>query len=87
MTLLKIIQDAIKSRNAVIGYRKSIKFIKSNIPKLIVVADNMPEKKRKKIEYNAKLFGIKVDIFDGTSKELGVICGKAFPIEILVIKG
>jgi len=28
---------------------------------------------------------VKVEIFDGTSIQLGVICGKSFPISTLVI--
>lgn len=87
MNLTATIQEAIKSNKAIIGYRKTIRFIKMNSPKLIVVAKNIPEKMREEIEYNAKLSDIKIEIFNGTSKELGVICGKQFPIATLVIKG
>jgi len=86
MTLTATIQDAIKSKKAIIGYRKTIRFIKLNSPKLIVIARNIPEKMRKEIENNAKLSKIKIEIFDGTSKELGVICGKQFPISALAVR-
>ena len=51
------------------------------------MAKNIPEDMRKEIEHHAKIFGIKVSIFEGSSKELGVICGKPFPVSTLVIKG
>jgi ribosomal protein L30E len=46
----------------------------------------VPEKIRKEIEHNAKIAGIKVEIFDKSSKELGVLCGKPYPVSVLVIK-
>ncbi|MEM7821615.1 MAG: 50S ribosomal protein L30e [Candidatus Aenigmatarchaeota archaeon] len=87
MTLTEVIRTALKENKAIIGYRKSIKFIKLNTAKIIVVAKNSPEEIRKEIEHNAKIKGVKVEIFDGSSKELGVICGKPFPVTTLVIKG
>jgi len=86
VSLTETIQAALKSGKVVIGYMESIKFIKVNTPRLIVIAKNAPEKSRKEIEYNAKIGNSKVEIFDGNSKELGVICGKPFPVTTLVIK-
>jgi ribosomal protein L30E len=42
---------------------------------------------KKEIEHNAKLSKTKIEVFEGTSKELGVICKKQFPIAALVISG
>jgi len=86
MNLLETVQDALKSKNVIIGYRKSIKFIKLNKPKLIVMANNTPKKIKKEIEYNAKISGVKVEVINSNSKELGVVCGKPFPVTTLVIK-
>jgi len=80
------IQTAIKNKKAILGYRKSLKFIKFNTPKLIVMSENIPEKIKKIIEENAKITKVKINLFDGTSKEFGIFCGKSFPISILVIK-
>jgi large subunit ribosomal protein L30e len=86
VSLTETIQAALKSGKAIIGYKESIKFIKVSNPKLIVIAKNAPEKTRKEIEYNAKIGRTKVEIFEGNSKELGVICGKPFPVTTIVIK-
>lgn len=86
MDLVKIIQEAVKSNKAIIGYKEAIKYIKLNKPKLIVIANNAPENMKKDIEHNAKIFGLKVEIADKSSKELGVICGKPYPVTTIVIK-
>lgn len=85
--LTETIQSAIKSNNIIIGYNESIKFIKNNSPKIVIIANDAPEKIKKEIENNAKVFEIEVQIFKGTCKDLGVICGKPFPVTTLVIKG
>lgn len=87
MNVQEEVQTAVKNSKVVLGYRRSIKFIKLNAPKLIVICNNIPEKARKEIEHNAKVSGVKVETFNGTSKELGIICSKPFPVSTLVIKG
>jgi len=87
MSLTVTIQEAIKSKKIVIGYRNTVRFIKLNSPKLIVVAENIPRKMKEEIEHNSKVSNIKIETFSGTSKELGVVCGKQFPISALSIKG
>lgn len=87
MTLIEDIQVAIKSNMAILGYRESIKFIKNYTPKVVVMAKNIPENMKKEIEHNAKVSNYKIEVFDGSSKDLGIVCGKPFPVTTLVIKG
>jgi large subunit ribosomal protein L30e len=87
MSAQETIQESLKSKKIVIGYKESIKFIKVNTPKLIVISNNLPESLRKEIEHNAKVGNMKMEVFDGNSKELGIFCGKPFPVSALVIKG
>lgn len=87
MALSDEIQNAIKQKKAIIGYRESIKYIKQDYPKIIVIAKNIPENYRKEIEHNTKISKVKVEVFDGSSKDLGVICGKPFPVSTIAIKG
>lgn len=86
MTLVKEIQEAIKNKKVIIGYRESIKYLKMNKAELVVIAENSPEKIKKEIEHIAKIGNIKLETVRD-SKELGVICGKPFPVTTLVIKG
>jgi len=86
MKIEETIQDALKSQKAILGYRQSIKFIKADEPKLIVIAKNIPESMKKEIEHNVKVSDAKMEIFNGSSRDLGVICGKPYPVSIVVIK-
>jgi len=86
MQIEATIQDALKAKKAILGYRQAIKFIKIDEPKLIVIAKNIPESMKKEIEHNAKISSILLEIFGGSSKELGVVCGKPYPISAIVIK-
>ncbi|MEM5772658.1 MAG: 50S ribosomal protein L30e [Candidatus Aenigmatarchaeota archaeon] len=86
MNLEEEILNANKTGNIILGYRESQKFIKTNKAKLVVLADNIPEKIKKEIEHNAKIAGIKVEVFKKGSKELGILCGKPYPVSVLVIK-
>lgn len=87
MRIEDTIQDALKVNKAILGYRQSIKFIKLDEPKMIVVAKNIPESRRKEIEHNSKISNSKLEVFEGSSRDLGVICGKPYPVSIVVIKG
>ncbi len=86
MSLTDNIQTAIKSSKVIIGYNESINYIKTNTPKMIIVANNLPVIIRKELEHNAKISKTKFEIFDGTSRELGVVCGKPFPVTTIIIK-
>lgn len=86
MNLVEEIQSALKENKVIIGYKNSLEFIKTNSPKLIVMANNTPKKERVDVEHDAKLSGAKIETFEGSSKELGIICGRPFPIMLLVIK-
>lgn len=85
MSVVNDIQSAIKAGNVIMGYNNSLEFIKNDSPKLIVMANNIPDSKRDEVERDARLSGAKVEVFDGSSKDLGVICGKPFPVSLLVI--
>jgi large subunit ribosomal protein L30e len=86
MQIEATIQDALKAKKAILGYRQAIKFIKIDEPKLIVIAKNIPESMKKEIEHNTKVSNILLEVFGGNSKELGVVCGKPYPISAIAIK-
>jgi len=83
MDLREKIKEALKNNKVVFGYREVLKYIRNNEVELVVLADNAP-KKVKDIILNSN---VKVEIFEGGSKEIGTICGKPYPISVLAIKG
>ena len=83
----RIVRNALKKGSAILGFKESLKFLKLNKAKLVIIAENIPERMKGDIEHLCKLSKTKIKIFEGTSKELGVICGKPYPISTIVIKG
>lgn len=86
MTITDEIQSAIKSNKAVIGYNESVGYIRAGTPRTIIVANNLPVSMRNELEHNAKSSKSKFEVFDGTSRELGIVCGKPFPVTTIIIK-
>ena len=82
----EIIRSAVKSNKAVIGYKETVKCLKNNSPKMIIIAKNIPEEFKKEIEHNVKIYKVNIEIFEDSSKELGILCGKPFPVTALAIK-
>ena len=63
-----------------------MKFIKNENPELIIIANNFPDDKKKIIEHNAKIAKVDVKEYPNDSINLGLVCGKPFPIGVLAIK-
>lgn len=85
-TIENEIQSALKSGTAILGYRRSIKFLKTEKARAVVVADNIPKGMDAEIRHSAKISGTKLEVFGGGSKDLGTACGKPFPVSVLVVK-
>ena len=86
MVLTDEIRSAIKLNKVIIGYNESVNYLKTNTQQMIIVANNLPISVRKEIEHNAKIAKTKFEVFDGTSRELGVVCGKPFPVTTIILK-
>jgi large subunit ribosomal protein L30e len=83
MEIEEKIKRAIKENKIIIGYRECLKYIRNNVPETVIIAKNAPER-IKKIILNSN---VKIEIFEGSSKDLGTICGKPHPITTIAIKG
>jgi large subunit ribosomal protein L30e len=83
MKVEEIVKKALKENRIIFGYRESLKYIRNNAPEVVIIAKNAPEKIRKVILNS----NVKFIIFEGSSKELGTICGRPHPITTIVIRG
>ncbi len=80
------IKKAISENRITIGLREVMKKLKSGKLKLIIIASNCPENIKSELEYYSKLSETKLEIFDGTGRDLGVFCGKPFPVTVIGIE-
>ncbi|MBU3896924.1 MAG: 50S ribosomal protein L30e [Nanoarchaeota archaeon] len=85
-TLTEKIKDAMSAKKIMLGGKVTIKHLKMKELKSVIISNNCPENMKKDINRYAELVGIEVEVFDGTSKQLGIVCGKPFPIAVLSIK-
>lgn len=79
------IRLAVDSGETALGINSVIGSIKDNTAKLVVVASKSKRDTLQDIEHMAKISNIKVITFEGTSMELGAVCGKPFSVSALSI--
>lgn len=86
MTINKEIKDAIKEGKLLIGSEKIFKEVKQGSVNTVIHASNCPETSKRDLNYYSKHFGIELKRFNGSSVELGELCGKPFNILLVGIK-
>lgn len=79
------IRVAIDTGNVTLGSSKSIQAVKLGKGKLVIMADNCPEEAKEDVEYYSQLSEIPVYTYEGTSVELGSVCGKPFTVAAMVV--
>ncbi|EEB74260.1 50S ribosomal protein L30e [Thermococcus sp. AM4] len=79
---LRKVQDTGK---LVMGAKKSIHYAKIGGAKMIIVAKNARPDIKEDIYYYAKLSGIPVYEFEGTSVELGTLLGRPHTVSALAV--
>jgi large subunit ribosomal protein L30e len=69
----------------IIGYKNTIKSLRSGQAKLILISNNCPAIRRTELEYYAVLAKADVHHFDGNNLELGTALGKLFAVSAMII--
>jgi large subunit ribosomal protein L30e len=82
----KAIVNTVKTGKVLFGTNNAIKNAKTGKAKLIIVASNCPQKTREDIEYYCKLSNIPVIFYNGTSIDLGAVCGRLFMVSALTVR-
>ncbi len=86
MNIEKLIKERVKQDKILLGYKSVIKSLKSSRPEIIVYANNLPEDRKKIVEHNAKISNVEIKEYPNDSVNLGLVCGKPFPVSVLAIK-
>ncbi|KAJ2556813.1 60S ribosomal protein L30 [Coemansia sp. RSA 1933] len=69
-----------KSGKASLGYKSTLKNLRSGKAKLILISKNTPPLRKSEIEYYAMLAKTSVHHFSGNNIDLGTACGKLFRV-------
>ncbi|MDE1871622.1 MAG: 50S ribosomal protein L30e [Candidatus Micrarchaeota archaeon] len=79
------IRLAVDSGKAEFGINRSSEAILSNRAKMVIVTSKNSGDRLNDILHIAKISEVKVQVFEGTPVELGVVCGKPFSVSVLSI--
>ncbi|MCI0504310.1 50S ribosomal protein L30e [Candidatus Micrarchaeota archaeon] len=83
--LTAAVRLAVESGKVDFGSRSGLAASADGKAKLFVVANNTPPETRAKVEGSAKKSDVPVIEFEGSSVELGSVCGKPFPVSVLSV--
>jgi len=85
LSITRELKNLMKTGKYYLGARKTIKAVLTGKAKMVIVAENAPPEYRERVLYYAKLAGIPVYIYPGTSFDLGVACGKPFKVSMIAV--
>ncbi|KAJ1983146.1 60S ribosomal protein L30 [Dimargaris cristalligena] len=74
-----------KSGKYVLGYKSTLKSVRSGKAKLILISGNCPPLRKSELEYYAMLSKTNVHHYNGNNTDLGTACGKYFRVGCLSI--
>lgn len=82
----KAVQIVTKTGQTILGAKESIRAIKLGDVKLVILATNTPSTIRNDVLHYAKLSEIPTLEFEGSSLDLGFVCGKPFLVSVVSVQ-
>lgn len=85
MNVEKAIRSAVDTGKVLLGEKEALRAVKKGEARLAIYAANCPAKIKEALLRDAKLVGIAAYEFQGTSLELGAVCGKPFLVAAMCV--
>ncbi len=85
MNLVKVIRSAADGGNIILGSKNTLRAVLNGDAKFVVVASNCELGALEDLNKYSKLASTEVHRFDGSTVELGEVCGKPFVVSMLAI--
>jgi large subunit ribosomal protein L30e len=79
------VKNLVRTGKFILGARKSLKALLLGKAKAVVVADKILPTIEADVLHYAKLGGVPVIKFPGTSYELGLVCGRQHPVSVIAV--
>jgi large subunit ribosomal protein L30e len=79
------IQLVMKSGKSALGYKTTLKSLRLNKSKMVIIANNTPAIRKSEIEYYAMLSKAQVHHYTGNNSDLGTACGKFFRVSVVTV--
>lgn len=75
----------VKTGKTLFGVGNALRNVKIGKAKLVIIASNCRKRTRRDIAYYCELSNIPIITFEGTSIDLGALCGKPFMISAVTV--
>jgi large subunit ribosomal protein L30e len=82
----KALQVAVRTGKITLGLKESLEALRGGKAKLIILAKNFPSETEKTVNYYSQLLNIPLLKYNGSSGDLGTVCGKPFKVSIVSIR-
>ncbi|EZG65888.1 60S ribosomal protein L30 [Gregarina niphandrodes] len=79
------LQLVMRSGKCVLGYKQTLRSLRSRKAKLVIVANNCSALRRAELEYYSVIARCGVHGYAGNNIELGTACGKMFRVGTLAV--
>ena len=85
LSITRELKNLVKTGSYVLGARQSIRAVATGKAKMLIIARNARPDLRERALYLARLSGVPVYMFPGTSTDLGVAAGKPFRVSMIAV--
>ncbi|GLD92251.1 hypothetical protein PINS_up000784 [Pythium insidiosum] len=79
------LQLVMRSGKVALGYKQTMKALRSNKAKMVLIAANTPALVKSEVEYYSMLAKTPVHHFAGSNNDLGTACGKYFRVGVMTV--
>jgi len=85
-SLAKALAIAVRTGKVTVGFKEAFEALRGGKAKLVIVAKNLPEELKGKLERVAKLAETPILESEVSSLDLGAACGKPYTVSVLAIR-
>jgi len=85
MDLERSIRLAVDSGKVTLGSQRSLEHARRGDARLVIMAQNVPADVADDLKQFCSLSDLRLVQFNGTSMQLGTVCGKPFPVSALCV--
>ncbi len=79
------IQLVMKSGKTALGYKTTLKALRSTKAKMVIISSNTPALRKSEVEYYAMLAKCAVHHYSGNNGDLGTACGKFYRVSMVTV--
>ncbi|TYZ68431.1 hypothetical protein PybrP1_003881 [[Pythium] brassicae (nom. inval.)] len=79
------LQLVMRSGKVALGYKQTLKALRANKAKLVLISSNTQPLRKSEVEYYSMLAKTGVHHFAGNNNDLGTACGKFFRVAVMCI--